>query len=543
MRAGRSRSGWSSRLSLALVASVGSVWMASCGSDARPPPLSGPAIDASAPLAPLTLYLPTSTPVPDPVTCEEAKTAHSYVGCDYWPTVLANAVWSYFNYAVVIANPGTSSVTVTVSGPNAVHQERTVGPGTIEKVILPWVQNLKGPEGGALSLAGSVLERGGAYHIVSSAPVVAYQFNALEYKRTYSGPADSYDRNACPGAPANLDCFSYSNDASLLLPSTAWTGSYRVGALPAGKTPGNILSANLTVTAASDGTTVSVALSGSGKVLAGGGIPATAGGGTLVQLLNAGDVMELVSESYGPDFSGSLVTADKPVEVFTSDPCIDVPDNVRACDHIEESVIPAESLGKDYIVTTPVGPYGVPGLHVVRLVGNRDGTTLKYAPRKPTGCPDTLQAGEVADCGVVGDSFVVQGTEEFGISSFGVGAHSYQHMNFDFRGDPDQTVFASALQFRTHYLFLAPDDYEENYAVVAGISSANPVIDGKPLTNYEELEGGYGVWRSRLGAGGSHTLTSSEPVGLQVMGYGSFTSYTYPGGLSLARIAPPPVVR
>jgi hypothetical protein len=48
--------------------------------------------------------------------------------------------------------------------------------------------------------------------------------------------------------------------------------------------------------------------------------------------------------------------------------------------------------------------------------------------------------------------------------------------------------------------------------------------------------------RVKLGAGnaGAHVLTASNPVGLEVMGYGSYTSYTYPGGLDLKYISPPP---
>jgi hypothetical protein len=33
---------------------------------------------------------------------------------------------------------------------------------------------------------------------------------------------------------------------------------------------------------------------------------------------------------------------------------------------------------------------------------------------------------------------------------------------------------------------------------------------------------------------------ANEPVGLQVLGYGKYTSYQYPGGLNLGKIAPPP---
>src|SRR4051812_6891235 len=32
----------------------------------------------------------------DPVTCAEAEMSKSYIGCDYWPTVAANVVWSVF---------------------------------------------------------------------------------------------------------------------------------------------------------------------------------------------------------------------------------------------------------------------------------------------------------------------------------------------------------------------------------------------------------------------------------------------------------------
>ena len=49
--------------------------------------------------------------------------------------------------------------------------------------------------------------------------------------------------------------------------------------------------------------------------------------------------------------------------------------------------------------------------------------------------------------------------------------------------------------------------------------------------------------RHKLGPGnsGAHTLTSTQPVGIQVMGYGAYTSYQYPGGSDLTAIAPPPV--
>src|SRR5262249_13744190 len=53
----------------------------------------------------------------DPTTCAQAAAGRTYVGCDYWPTVVANNVWSIFDYAVVVANGQTVPASVTVTGP------------------------------------------------------------------------------------------------------------------------------------------------------------------------------------------------------------------------------------------------------------------------------------------------------------------------------------------------------------------------------------------------------------------------------------------
>src|SRR5581483_9557709 len=66
--------------------------------------------------------------VQDPKTCDEAAMNKSYIGCDYWPTVVANAVWSIFDFAVVISNPGTDAADITVTGPNSVNSMVTVMP-------------------------------------------------------------------------------------------------------------------------------------------------------------------------------------------------------------------------------------------------------------------------------------------------------------------------------------------------------------------------------------------------------------------------------
>jgi hypothetical protein len=500
----------------------------------------------------------------DPTTCADAAATRSYVGCDYWPTVVANSVWSIFDYAVVVANAGTNPATVTVTGPMATNQTQTVAPNSLAKFYLPWVPELKGGDsdvcGAAVPLTASVMAKAGAYHLVSSVPVTVYQFNALEYAGM--GGPQGKDWRACPGLKTCNDmqspnygtssgCFSFTNDSSLLIPSTAMTGHYRVAGFPGqtARDPRGILAAIDTmgsyfaVTATANGTNVTVQLSSTGSVVAGGNIPATAAGGTIKLVMDAGDVAELAGAlGDTEDLSGSLVVADQPVQVIAGAPCDQNPEAAPACDHLEQSVFPAETLGQQYFVSVPTGPYGTPIGHVVRLYGNADGTALTYKPAAPAGCPTSLTAGQVADCGVVRTDFEVTGTHEFAVGSFMLGGSIVDPRGG--LGDPSQSFMAAVEQYRTKYVFLAPGDYLQNFADIVAPQGASVVLDGTSVsTSGAATADGYTVIHGvNLGARGAHVLSASAPIGLQVLGYGSFTSYQYPGGLNLKTIAPPPIL-
>jgi len=496
-------------------------------------------------------------------TCAQAATTHSYIGCDYWPTSVANAVWSIFDFAVAVANTQSTPAMITVTGPNSFSQTTTVAPGQLAKIYLPWNAALKGPDadncGSAMPLANTIFSTGGAYHLVSSVPVTVYQFNALEYAGMGGPSGKSWA--ACPGntsCPEDLGpigCYSFSNDASLLLPSTAMTGNYRVMGIysqPGQGGPG--LGSYFAVTGTQAGTTVEVTLSNTAAAAAGGQIQAASGGGTLTFTLNAGDVAEVIGTATGmDDFSGSLLKASKPVQVIGGISCIALPLNnplAGSCDHIEESVFPAETLGKHYVVTVPTSPSGQPVGHVVRFYGNANGTTLTYSPSAPAGCPITLSAGQVVDCGdssgYTSTSFEVTGTHEFGVGSFQLSAGLVDNNPADTmqQGDPSMSFAAAVEQYRTSYIFLAPTDYAVNYVDVTVSPGTTLKLDGSPVsTAPETIDSSFSVVRLTLpngSANGAHTLTGNNPFGIQVLGYGAYTSYQYPGGLDLAQIAPPP---
>ncbi|MBK9259115.1 MAG: IgGFc-binding protein [Polyangiaceae bacterium] len=480
----------------------------------------------------------------DPTTCAEAAMYRTYIGCDFWPTVVANNVWSVFDYAVVVANAGDQAADVTVTrGANTI-ATATVEPNDLAKIYLPWVQALKGPDadacGSATPLSATVREPDGAYHLVSSRPVTVYQFNALEYAAQGGPPGKNW--SSCPAQQCFLDCFSYSNDASLLLPSTAMTGNYRITSQAGWPGAANI-GAYFAITGTEDATNVQVKVSGKGQISAGGGVPATGPNGLATFSVNRGEVVEVVFDP-SSDPAGSLVYADKPVQVISGLPCTQMPIGTQACDHIEETVLPAETLGKRYFVVPPTSPNGNVVGHVVRIYGNVNGTQLSYPGATPPNAPLSVNAGQVFDLGVVSAPFEIVGTNEFAVASFQLGAALVDPNALEqAKGDPAQSNAIAVEQFRIKYVFLAPSDYDVSYVDIIQPMGANIVLDGNAVSQSPTpISSNYGINRVKLGPGvnGAHVLTSSEAVGIQVVGYGSYTSYQYPGGMNLKTIAPPP---
>ncbi|MDD5307107.1 MAG: IgGFc-binding protein [Deltaproteobacteria bacterium] len=478
--------------------------------------------------------------VPDPETCEEAAQSHTYVGCDFWPTVLPNTVGTHFDYAVVVSNAGTATATVTIEHEGKVVASGDVAPSGLKKFFLPWVAALKnwnvpcGETGfPVLPLSASKRVVDGAYHLTSTVPVTVFQFSPLEYGA--KGGPEGKDWSACKKCIGG--CYSYTNDASLLLPSTALTGNYRITA-PPGQNASVVEPGYFAVTGIEDGTTVKIKVGPLGEVKAGGGLSAAQAGQIFSFKLAKAEVV-IVTGTPTTDLSGTILNADKPVQAISGAPCHQMPAGVTACDHLEETVVPAETLGRRYFVVVPTSARGQPVGHIVRIYGNVDNTKLTYFGVPPAGAPATINAGEVYDLGQVGTGFEVKGSHELAVTSFLLGSQISDTQSSHSQGDPAQSNVQPVEQYRKKYVFLAPDDYISSYADVVAPTGAAITLDGETVTAAEEkASNGYAVRRIKLGAGqdGAHVIESDQPFGMQVMGYGSWTSYQYPGGLNLLHL-------
>lgn len=499
-----------------------------------------------------------TTVFPDPVTCDEAAASHTYLGCDFWPTIVDNVVQPTFDFAAVVANTQAADATVTVTRGGKMIGTATVPANGLLKLYLPWVEELKSlswlpgqPDNGCATFTktNTVRAPGGAYHLTSSLPVAVYQFNAIEYAGKGGPPGKNWGTcKTCAGLSPG--CYSYSNDASLLLPTTALTPNYRIAGPTPWKPPDSdpnmpstfAFPTYFAITGTVDGTMVTVQMSSTGTISAGGGVTAIGPGQKTTFAIDAGEVVMVVGSATA-DLSGSLVKASAPVQVVSGIACSNIPHDVVACDHLEETVLPVETLGQRYFVTQPTASAGNTVGHVVRLIGNVDGTKLTYPGATPSGAPSSIDAGEVVDLGVVTTDFEIVGDHELLVSSFQIGQGPMMGARL---GDPSMSFISTVPQFRVKYSFLAPDDYDVSFVDVVQPMDATVTIDGAPITaKPTAISSGYGVARVKLGPGngGAHVLTSSAPVGIQVMGYGAYTSYQYPGGLNLGVIAPIPPLK
>lgn len=444
--------------------------------------------------------------------CSPVLLGKSYQGCEYYPTVTANLVNSaIFHFSVAVSNTSNKTASITVTKGAATVTTATVAPNSVQILNLPWDASLKGPSSNsAVPMPSSVRVNAGAYRLVSNRPVTVYQYSPLEYQ-----------------IGAN---FSYTNDASLLLPKNAWSGNYR--AIARHHFAG--MSGFFTVTASEDNTTVTLTKGPQGGMAKTGvaGVDAN-GQGTVV--MNRGDVIQIVtnggaSTSDPNDVTGELIAADKPVQVISGHQCTNIPDANGYCDHIEEAMFPIETIAKEYIVSSPLIAVNTPKANVVRLLAIDPNVTFTYDPPQ-AGAPTSIAAAGGWVEFQTSASFQITGSGRFQVAQYMLGQTAGGNA-----GDPAMAQAVATFQFRQNYLFHAPTNYSINFAAIIAPMGSTVTLDGAAVTGFTPVGAtGFGVKHVQLSnaGNGNHTLLADAAIGVSVYGYGQYTSYWYPGGLDL----------
>ncbi len=501
--------------------------------------------------------------------CEIDRKLNTSIGCEYWAVDLDNARVPNPNgsgwldaanapFAVIVANPGEEfTATVHVEDASGTLADVELAPGALHTIDIP-PHNVDGS--GIFPLA---------IHLVADAPIIAFQFNPLD----------------------NEDVFS--NDASLLLPVNAAGSDYVAVSRPQSH---DDLRGFVAVVGVEDDP-VDVTVVPTAPVHAGPGVPALAPGKAWTTSLRKGEVLNLETNAIGADLTGTRVQASGRVVVFSGSEAANAP-NTEACDtqaghcrsrpswrctsnfdcpvtccadHLEQQLPPIPTWGRHYVASRGVPRGAAPD--VWRVVAAFDDTHVSTAPFQ-TAIP-TLGAGEWIEFDSDTD-FLVSADKPILVVQFLASEHAPAANNdtcgpvasygsgtwcqtilrrygvalgcqrsaecpnlpqpFDAGiGDPAMIALVPLEQWRSDYVFLAPDKYAKDFVNVVAPLGTPVRLDGKVIASeFIEPIGSsmFGVARLPL-ADGVHRLEADEPIEAIVYGWDQYVSYGYPAGLDL----------
>jgi hypothetical protein len=272
-----------------------------------------------------------------------------------------------------------------------------------------------------------------------------------------------------------------------------------------------------------DGTTVTItpSVTTGGRVV---GVPYTI-------TMNQGQTYQLRNTDPAPaDLSGTITTSDKPIAVFGSHQCANIPPGYYACDHIVEELPPTVTWGKNF-VTMPLATR-LRG-DTFRFLASTDGTVVSVNGAVVA----TLNRGQLFEQ-IITEPAQITATQPILVAQYS-NSSDYDGVT----SDPFMMLIPPYEQFLGSYTVTTPaSGFMINYInVVAPTAAVGAItLDGSPIPSSSFVAiGSSGFSGAQVAVSlGSHTLSALLPFGVFVYGFDSYDSYGYPGGLSLA-----PVVR
>jgi hypothetical protein len=498
--------------------------------------------------------------------CEIAAKLQTYMGCDYWAVDLDNAFvpggsTGFYDaagsqYSVVVSNPddkrpatveifnihGPVTEGTSCTGSNCVNVPldlSPIPPGSLRVFNLP-----------RRDVNGTVIAPQ-AYRVHASVPITAYQFNPLENEGVFS------------------------NDASLLLPENV-LGKYYI--VMTREQTFDSLRGYLTVVGVRPGAT-QVSVTVTGKTLAS---TQKVNGEPVIPSMNAGDshtftlqqydVLNIETNETGADLTGSVILADREVVVFggseasnapntnhcnfeynvcdwqvkqgipvnQAKPCSsheDCKDYITCCaDHMEQQMFPVHTWGTRYIASKSYDRNLESDSW--RIMAAENGTLVTTFP--PQGNIPVLNRGEWYDFESDGH-FEIIAEKPILVGQY-LAAEQAPNPNLNGipgpgdagTGDPAFMLNVPVAQFRTEYVFLAPNKYAYDHVNIIAPVGAVVEMDGQILdaAQFEPISPEYHVARLQI-EDGVHQVQADQPMGVIVYGYDQYVSYGYPAGLNL----------
>jgi hypothetical protein len=525
--------------------------------------------------------------------CDSDEVIGTNIGCEYYAADLDNAQLgsgesaASQQYSVVVSNPDPlHTARVRIEWNTAAPGEPTraamiasavIPPMDLESFPLP-AREVDCSAPGTFNTGTGTCLSSQAYHIVSSIPVIAFQFNPFENE------------------------YAFSNDASMLIPTNSVQGDYMVMGWPqtlASSPPEIVLNPGeptdlrgfVTIVGTQAGTHVH--LTPRADVLPGGPLTMRGMAGEPIDvMLGPFDVFNIETDGFNADFTGTVVQADHPVVVFSGSECSDVPmwtdlnDRRCCCDHLESQQFPRNTVGAHYIaVHTPnrtriVHDAGAPIAvfdqepEFFRILAVTPGTThvrttIPSLPGDVASAPIEfdLMEGQFQTLAALGP-FEVVASAPVSVANF-MSSQLNTGIPLSYPGGDGSFIpQAPVEQWRNTYVFLVPENYAFDFVQIVSPAGTQVSLDDQPLPNQDcVLTRGDGCVETRTHmcppsrfdlyncqlsypridpdlpypqnlmpgrqGDGVHTVSASQPSAVQVTGFDLRVSYGYPAGTRL----------
>jgi hypothetical protein len=249
-------------------------------------------------------------------------------------------------------------------------------------------------------------------------------------------------------------------------------------------------------------------------------------------LLNAGETYQLANQA-NADMTGTLVTADKPIAVFSGHRCANIPAGQDYCDYLVEELTDVSVWGKTFHTSQFIGR----SRYTVRILASQNGTTYTMNPSGQVS--GTLNAGQFADV-------VMTAAGEF-VANNPVQVAQFMHSYTDDaggKGDPSMVLVTPAemgmtdVTFGVYGLSGTPGTFMNivtETAALANLKLDNVAVDA---TKFTSIGGAsiYSVATIPL-APGAHSLAGTVAFSAQIYDYGvssNWVSYAYPVATKLS---------
>jgi len=246
--------------------------------------------------------------------------------------------------------------------------------------------------------------------------------------------------------------------------------------------------------------------------------------------LSEGQVYVIQDPSTG-DLSGTHVTSDRPVAVWGSVNCANVPTGTGTCDHIVEQMLPVSDWDVEYIVP-PIPSDG----QMLRVMAGEDGTEI-FRNGVSVGTYNKGQfwtsAGIVMPTAV--EHFTTNG-KKIQVAQYATGNQINGPGNPGY--DPAFGLVPSRAIWLKKHIFKSQPNFTNNLLMVTRTAStSNVTVNGaaiSPAPTWTAIAGTDLSWTSTaLAAGAVYTVENTDEIGLTVFGGKVDESYMLPGNMSL----------